>query len=86
MQEKCISIRNGPLNLLSKRVETEEDEVVNMDGGSEIEESRRSLVDINNILDPDGAPAGRILCLEVVRGPPVVTRFRGIVKVGYLEK
>ena len=37
-QKKCISIRNGPLNLLSKREETEEEEVVDMGGGgSEIE-------------------------------------------------
>ena len=55
-------------------------------GGSEIEESKRSSVDIDNILDPDGAPACRILCLEVIQRPPVVTRFGGIAKVGYLEK
>ena len=55
-------------------------------GESEIEESKRSSVDIDNILDPDGAPARRILCLEVIQRPPVVTRFGGIVKVGYLEK
>ena len=54
--------------------------------GSEIEESKRSLVDIDNILDLDGAPAHRILCLEVIQRPPVVTRFGGIVKVDYLEK
>ena len=55
-------------------------------GGSEIEESKRSSVDIDNILDPDGAPVRTILCLEVIQRPPVVTRFGGIVKVGYLEK
>ena len=55
-------------------------------GGSEIEESQRSSVDIDNILDPDGAPVRRILCLEVIQSPSVVTRFGGIVKVGYLEK
>ena len=55
-------------------------------GGSEIEESKRSLVDIDNILDLDGAPARRILCSEVIQSPPVVTRFGGVVKVGYLEK
>ena len=61
-QKRCISIRNGPLNLLSKREETEEEEVVDMGGGgSEIEESKRSSVDINNILNPDEAPAHRIL-------------------------
>ena len=42
---KCISIRNGPLNLLSKREETEEEKVVDKGGGgSEIEESERSSV------------------------------------------
>ena len=30
-------------------------------GGSEIEESKRSSVDIDNILDPDGAPVCTIL-------------------------
>ena len=61
-QEECISIRSGPLNLLSKREETEEEEVVDMGGGgSEIEESKRSSVDIDNILDPDGAPVCTIL-------------------------
>ena len=55
-------------------------------GGSEIEESERSSVDIDKILDPDGAPACRILCLEVIQRPPVVTRFGGIVKVGDLKK
>ena len=70
-QKKCISIRNGPLNLPSKREETEEEEVVDMGGGgSEIEESKRSSVDIDNILDPDGAPARRILCLEDIQRPP----------------
>ena len=38
-------------------------------GGSEIEESKRSSVDIDNILDLDGAPARRILCLEVIQRP-----------------
>ena len=56
-------------------------------GGSEIEESKRASVDIDNsVLDPDGAPARRILCLEVIQRPPVVTRFGGTVRVGYLEK
>ena len=55
-------------------------------GGGEIEESKRSSVDIDNILDPDGATAHRILCLKVIQRPPVVTGFGGIVKVGYLEK
>ena len=55
-------------------------------GGSEIEESKRSSVDIDNSLALDGAPARRILCLEVIQSPPVVTRFGGLVKVSYLEK
>ena len=76
--KKCISIRSGPLNLLSKREETEEEEAVDMGGGgSEIEESKRSSADIN-ILDPDGAPARRILYLEDIQRPPVVTRFGGL--------
>ena len=54
--------------------------------GSEIEESKRSSVDIDNILDPDGIPVCTILCLEVIQRPSVVTIFGGIVKVGYLEK
>ena len=86
-QIKCISIRNGPLNLLSEGEETEEEEVVDMGGGgSEIGESERSSVDIDNTLDPDGEPARRILSLGVTQRPPVVTRFGGVVKVGYLEK
>ena len=73
--------------MLSKREETEEEEMVDMSGGeSEIEESKRSSVDIDRILDPDGALVCRILCLEVIQRPSVVTRFGGIVKVGYLEK
>ena len=73
--------------MLSKREETEEEEVVDMGGGgSEIEGSKRSSVDIDNILNPDEAPARRILCLEVIQRPPVVTRFGRVAKVGYLEK
>ena len=85
-QIKCISIRNGPLNLLSKGEEAEEEEVVDMGGGgSEIGESERSSVDIGNTSDPDGAPARRILFLGFTQRPPVVTRFGRVVKVGYLE-
>ena len=54
-------------------------------GESEIEESKRSSVDINNILNPDEAPARRILCSEVTQRPPVVTRFGRVAKVGYLK-
>ena len=86
-QKKCVSIRNGPLNLLSKRGGTGEEEVVDMGGGgSEIEESKRSLVDIDNILNPDEALALGILCLEVIQMPPVVARFGKVAKVGYIEK
>ena len=54
-------------------------------GESEIEESKRSSVDIDNILNPDEAPARRILCSEVTQRPPVVTRFGRVAKVGYLK-
>ena len=44
------------LTMISKGEETEEGVVVDMGGGgSEIEESKRSSVDIDNILDSDGA-------------------------------
>ena len=59
------------------------DEVV---GGREIEENEDSSVDIDDILDPEGAPARRILPLEATQRPPVVTRSGRVVKVGYLEK
>ena len=60
-------------------------------GGSEIEENEDSSTDIDNILDPDGAPAHRILCLEITQRPPVV-RGRSLLRkirctpgvVGYL--
>ena len=55
-------------------------------GESEIEESKRSSVDIDNILDPDEAPARRMLCLEVIQRLPVVTGFGRVATVGYLEK
>ena len=85
-KKKCISIRNAPLNLLSKREGTV-NEVVDMGGGvSEVEGGERSSVDIDNILDPDGAPACRVLYIEVTQRPPVITRFGRVVKVGYLEK
>ena len=86
-QVKCISIRKGLLNLISKGEETKEEEVVDMGGGgSEIEESERSSVDIDNTSDPDGAPAHRNLFLGITQRPPVVTKFGRVVKVGYLEK
>ena len=49
-------------------------------GGSEIEKSERTSVDIDNTLDPDGAPTRRILCLEVTQRPPVVIRFGRVVR------
>ena len=55
-------------------------------GGSEIDGGKRSSVDIDNILNPDEAPICRILCLEVIQRPPVVTRFGRVAKVSYLEK
>ena len=54
--------------------------------GNEIEKSERTSVDIDKIVDPDGAQARRILFLGVAQRPPVVTRFEGVVKVGYPEK
>ena len=55
-------------------------------GGSEIEEYEDSSVDIDNILDPEGAPARRILRLEATQRPPVVTRSGRVVKDGNLEE
>ena len=61
--------------------------MVDMNGGeSKIEESEHTSVDIDNILDPDGAPARRILCLEVTQRPPIVIKYGRVVKVGCLEK
>ena len=80
-----IVIRKGPLSLLSNRRETEE-EVVD-EGGGECEiENENSFIDIDDILDPEGAPARRILRLEAIQRRPVVTRSGRVVKVGYLEK
>ena len=59
------------------------DEVV---GGSEIGENEDSPADTDDILDPEGAPARRILRLDATKRPPVVTRSGRVVKVGYLEK
>ena len=42
-------------------------------GVSEIEENEDSSVDIDDILDPEGAPARKILRLEATQRPPVVT-------------
>ena len=55
-------------------------------GGSEIEENEDSSIDIDDILDPEGTPARKILRLEATQRPPVVTRSGRVVKVGYLEK
>ena len=75
------------LSLLSNRERTEGEEVIDESGGgSEIEENEDSSVDIDDILDPEGAPAHRILCLEATQRPPVVTISERMVKVGYLEK
>ena len=57
-----------------------------MVGGSEIEENEDSSVDIDDILDPKGTPARRILRLDATQRPPVVTRSGRVVNVGYLEK
>ena len=65
-QRKGIGIRKNPLSLLSNRKGIEaEDEG---GGGSEIEENEDSLVDTDNILGPEGAPAYRILRFEATQG------------------
>ena len=51
--------------MLSNRGETEGEEVIDEGGGvSEIEENEDSSVDIDEIMNPEGAPARRILRLE----------------------
>ena len=71
--------------MLSNREETEGEEVIDEGGGvSEIEENEDSSVDIDDILDPEGAPARRILRLDATQRPPVVTKSGGLVKVGCL--
>ena len=58
-------MRKNPLSLLSNREETEGEEAIDEGGGvSEIEENEDSSVDIDEIMDPEGAPACRILRLE----------------------
>ena len=58
-------MRKNPLSLLSNREETEGWEVIDEGGGvSEIEENEDSSVDIDEIMNPEGAPARRILRLE----------------------
>ena len=59
------------------------DEVV---GGSEIEENEDSSVAIDDNLDPEGAPARRILRLGAKQRPPVVARSGRVVTVGYLGR
>ena len=87
MQKKGIGIRKNSLSLLSNREETEEEEMIAEAGwGSEIEEYEDSSVDIDDILDPEEAPARRILRLEATQRPPVVTRSGRVVKVGNLEE
>ena len=69
------------------REETEgEDAIDEGGGGSEIEEYEDSSVDIDDILDPEGAPARRILRLEATQRPPVVAGSGRVVKVGNLEE
>ena len=55
-------------------------------GVNEIEENEDSSVDIDETMNPEGAPARRILRLEATYRPPVVTRSGRVVKVGCLEK
>ena len=86
-QKKGIGIRKNSLSLLSNREETEGEEAIAEGGwGSETEENEDSSVDIDDTLDPEEAPARRILCLEATQRPPVVTRSERVVKVGNLEE
>ena len=85
--KKDIGIRKNFLSLLSNREETEGEEAIAEGGwGSEIEGYEDSSVDIDDILDPEEAPAGRILRLEATQSPPVVTSSGRVVKVGNLEE
>ena len=87
MQKKGIGIRKNFLSLLSNNEEIEGEEAIAEGGwGSEIEGYEDSSVDIDDILDPEEAPAGRILRLEATRRPPVVTSSGRVVKVGNLEE
>ena len=52
-------------------------------GGSEIKENEDSFVNIDDVLDPEGAVAPRILHLDATQGPPVVTRSGRVVRIGY---
>ena len=88
MQKKGIGIRKNSLSLLSNREETEgEEAIAEGDWGSETFEGYEdSSVDIDDILDPEEAPARRILRLEAIQRPPVVTSSGRVVKVGNLEE
>ena len=68
--KKGIGIRKNFLSLLSNREETEGEEAIAKSGwGSGIEGYEDSSVDIDDILDPEEAPAGRILRLEATQRP-----------------
>ena len=86
-QKKGVGIRKNSLSLLSSREETEgEDARAEGGWGSDIEEYEDSSVDIDDILDPEEAPARRILRLEATQRPPVVTSSGRVVKVSNLEE
>ena len=81
-----VGIRKNFLSLLSSREETEGEDAIDEGGGESEIEYEDSSVDIDDILDPEGAPARRILRLEATQRPPVVRRSGRVVKVGNLEE
>ena len=75
-QRKGIGLGKSPPSLLSNRKETEAEGAMDGgDGGSGIEENEGSFVDIDDILDPEGAPDCRIPRLDATQKPPVVEGF-----------
>ena len=70
-----------PLSLLINGEEAEVEEVGALEE-SEIEEEC-SFIDIDDILDPEGALARISLRLEAAQRPPVATRSAMVVKVSH---
>ena len=84
-QRKGIGIRKHPVSLLSNRKETEEGEAIDAEGGrgGEIEENEDSLVDTDDILNPEGSASMQNTLLRgyTKTSCTLVTR---VVKVCYL--
>jgi hypothetical protein len=76
----------GTLVLSDWEEADEEEDVDDPGSGSEIEEEEDSFVDVDDILDPEGAPECRKLRLEAALRPPVVTRSGRVVKTTHLAK